>query len=101
MAQKINSREEFDKLIQLKDKTVIIDFYADWCGPCRMISPILEAIEAERGDVLVGKLNVDEHMDIAQEFRVVSIPMVLVYKNGEQTAKIIGYQSREEIEAQL
>ncbi len=101
MAQKINSREEFDKLIQLKDKTVIIDFYADWCGPCRMISPILEAIEAERGDVLVAKLNVDEHMDIAQEFRVVSIPMVLVYKNGEQTANIIGYQSKEEIEAQL
>lgn len=101
MIEKIKTRDDFDRLTSMKDKTVLIDFYADWCGPCKMISPVIESIEAERDDIAVGKLNVDENIAIAQEFRVVSIPTVLVYKNGENTGRIVGFQSKEEIEAQL
>lgn len=101
MAERIKTREAFDKLTAVKDKTVLIDFYADWCGPCKMISPVIESIEAERADVLVGKVNVDELMSLAQEFRIVSIPTVLIYKQGELADKIIGFVSREEIEAKL
>ncbi len=101
MAERIKTREAFDKLTAVKDKTVLIDFYADWCGPCKMISPVIESIEAERADVLVGKVNVDELMSLAQEFRIVSIPTVLIYKQGEPADKIIGFVSKEEIEAKL
>lgn len=101
MIEKIKTREDFDRLASMKDKTVLIDFYADWCGPCKMISPVIESIEAERDDIAVGKLNVDENIALAQEFRVVSIPTVLIYKNGENTGRIVGFQTKEEIEAQL
>ena len=101
MAERIKTREAFDKLTTVKDKTVLIDFYADWCGPCKMISPVIESIEAERADVLVGKVNVDELMSLAQEFRIVSIPTVLIYKQGKPADKIIGFVSKEEREAKL
>ena len=96
MSERIRSQEDFDRLTSMKDKTVLIDFYADWCGPCKMISPVIESIEAERDDVVVGKLNVDENIAIAQAFRVVSIPTVLIYKNGENTGRIVGFQTKED-----
>lgn len=101
MIEKIKTKEDFDRLTAMKDKTVLIDFYADWCGPCKMISPVIESIEAEWDNVVVGKLNVDENIALAQAFRVVSIPTVLIYKNGENTGRIVGFQTKEEIEAQL
>lgn len=101
MALKIKDKEEFDKLITSKDKTVIIDFYAEWCGPCHMLSPVLEGIEEAHSDVTVGKVNVDENMELAREYGVVSIPMVLIYRQGELKDKVVGYHSAEEMEKLL
>ncbi len=76
----------------IKEGIWIVDFYADWCGPCKMLAPILEQIKEN-----VLKINVDEHEDLAQEFGVMSIPTVIFFKNGEEKNKIIGFRSKEEI----
>ncbi len=81
--------------------TALVDFYADWCGPCKMIAPIVEEIAAERTDVTVGKVNVDESSELAVKYGVVSIPTLVVLKDGVETARIVGYRSKEEILAQL
>ena len=101
MAQKIQNKEEFDKLIASRDKTIIIDFYAEWCGPCHMLSPVLEDIERTHEEVTIGKVNVDDNMELAREYGVVSIPMVLIYKGGELKDKLVGYHSAEELERLL
>ena len=76
------------------DKTVLIDFYADWCGPCRMVSPIIDEIASERPDVLVCKVNVDEEGELAQMFEVSSIPTLVVMKNGEVVNTSIGARAK-------
>lgn len=90
----IKNKEEFNEVIK-KDK-VLIDFYAEWCGPCKMLSPILEELERE-GQVEVWKVNVDEQEDIAREYGVMSIPTLLVFKQGEKTNKNVGYMDKEEL----
>ena len=80
-ALKIN-KEEFEK-IRNSEGVVLLDFYADWCGPCRMVSPIIEEIAKERSDIKVGKINVDEESELASEFSVYSIPTLVVLKDGE------------------
>lgn len=72
------------------EKPVLIDFYADWCGPCKMVSPVVDEIADERGDVKVCKINVDEQPDLAQKFGVMSIPTLVVMKNGEESAREVG-----------
>ena len=79
--QKVNS-ENFEA-VKGSEKTVLLDFYADWCGPCRMVAPVVEEIAKERDDVLVGKINVDENPELANTFGVFSIPTLVVMKNGE------------------
>ena len=79
--QKVNS-ENFEA-IKSSEKTVLLDFYADWCGPCRMVAPVVEEIAKERDDVLVGKINVDESPELANTFGVFSIPTLVVMKNGQ------------------
>ena len=79
--QKVNS-ENFEA-VKSSEKTVLLDFYADWCGPCRMVAPIVEEIANERNDVLVGKINVDESPELANTFGVFSIPTLVVMKNGQ------------------
>lgn len=69
---------------------VLVDFYADWCGPCKMMSPVIDEIAAERADVKVGKLNIDEEMEVAQKYGVMSIPTFIVFKNGEAVQKDMG-----------
>ncbi len=81
--------------------TALVDFYADWCGPCKMIAPIVEEIAAQRTDITVGKVNVDESGELAMKYGVVSIPTLVVLKDGAETARIVGYRSKEEILAQL
>ena len=95
------TKENYDALVIDGEKTVLLDFWAPWCGPCRMVAPILEQIAAEREDVLVGKVNVDEEMELAMEFRVASIPTLVVMKNGKAVAKSIGYSPKAEIEKLL
>lgn len=88
-------KENFDETIA--SGTVLVDFWASWCGPCKMIAPIVEEIAAERPDITVGKVNVDEEMDLARRFGIASIPTILVFKNGELSKTSIGYCSKEEL----
>ena len=91
----------FQSLVQDSDKTVLLDFWAVWCGPCKMIAPIVEAIAEDREDVLVGKVNVDEEMDLAARFGVSSIPTLVVLKDGKTVATAVGYRPKADIEKLL
>lgn len=97
---KIN-KENFASEVLNSNKPVLLDFYADWCGPCRMVSPIVSEIANERSDVKVGKINVDEQPELAAQFQVMSIPMLAVIKNGKLENQVVGYRSKEQIEAML
>ncbi len=89
--------ENFNELVKNCDKTVLLDFWASWCGPCQMISPIVEEVAKERDDITVGKINVDEQMELAQEFGILSIPTLVVIKDSKITNKSVGLISKSEI----
>ena len=91
------TKDTFDSIVNQSEKPVLVDFWAPWCGPCQMLGPIIEEIGAERDDIIVGKINVDEEMELAKQFRIVSIPTVIVLKNGEKVATSIGYKPKEDI----
>ena len=93
--------KNFSSEVLNSDKPVLLDFWAPWCGPCRMVAPIVEELAQERGDIAVGKINVDEEMELAMEFGVASIPTLVVMKEGKITAKAIGYRPRADIEKLL
>lgn len=87
--------------VKLSEKPVLLDFYADWCGPCRMVSPIVDEIAEERGDILVGKINVDDEPELAQAFGVISIPTLVVMKNGEIVNQATGARPKAQILSML
>ena len=91
----------FEKKVILADKPVLVDFYADWCGPCRMLRPTLEAIADERSDVKVAAVNIDENPDLADEFDIASIPCVILFQNGTEADRSIGLVPKEALEALL
>jgi thioredoxin 1 len=92
---KINlTNEDFNSLIN--DELVLVDFYADWCGPCRMLSPIIEEVACEKNIKLV-KVNVDSHEDIAKKYGIMSIPTIIKFQNGKETNKHIGLLSKEDL----
>ena len=94
------TKENFDAVVN-GDKPVLLDFWAPWCGPCRMVAPIVEEIAGERDDIGVGKVNVDEEMELAVKFGIVSIPTLIYLKDGMEVDKILGYRPKADIEDML
>lgn len=101
MSVKTVNNANFDEFVMQSDKTVLLDFWATWCGPCRMIAPIVEEIAEEREDIAVGKVNVDEELELAARFGITSIPTLIVMKNGQVTATSLGYRPKADIEKLL
>ena len=93
---KVNT-DNFEQIVLKSEKTVLVDFYADWCGPCRMVAPIVEEIASENPQYLVCKVNVDESQKLAIDFGLVSIPTLLVFKNGKESGKLVGVRPKEAI----
>ncbi len=95
------TKDNFHQEVLSSDKPVLLDFWAPWCGPCRMVGPILEEIAHERGDIKVAKVNVDEEMELAAQFGVMSIPMLVVMKDGKIANKSVGAKPKGQILAML
>ncbi|HIR69986.1 MAG TPA: thioredoxin [Candidatus Pullilachnospira gallistercoris] len=84
----------FDSQVLQADKPVLVDFWATWCGPCQMQAPILEELAKERDDVIIAKVDVDQNPNLAQKYRVMSIPMLAVFKNGQPVVSAVGLQNK-------
>ena len=102
MAELTITEQNFDEEVMRSDMPVLVDFWATWCGPCRMLAPVIEEIAKEyEGKIKVGKVNVDDERELALEYGVSSIPTVMVFQNGEIKATSVGYRPKEEIEQLL
>lgn len=97
MAELNVTKANFEAEVVNSAKTVLLDFWATWCGPCRMIAPTVEAVAEENPDVLVGKVNVDEEPELARAFGITSIPTLVVMKDGKTVRQAVGVQTKEQI----
>ena len=93
----IGSVEAFDKLINESDKPVLVDFWAEWCGPCKILSPRVDEAAGEMDDVAVAKVNVDEQEEIAAKYKIMQIPTLLLFKNGDVASKSVGAITKDQI----
>lgn len=91
------TKDNFEAEVLNSDKPVLVDFWATWCGPCMMIAPTIAEIAEERADIKVGKIDVDQQPELAIQYKVMSIPTLMVFKNGEVTAKTLGVQTKQAI----
>ena len=93
----IITKEQFEEKVLKNEKKVILDFFANWCGPCKMLMPVLEQIESEREDVEILKVNIDQDEELAKQFGVLSIPTLVYFVNGEEKDKTVGYRQKSQI----
>ena len=91
------TKDNFDEEVLNSDKPVLVDFWADWCGPCKMLSPVIDEIANENPDLKVGKINVDDEGELAMKFQVASIPTLIAFKGGEVAGRTMGVQAKAEI----
>ncbi len=94
MLKKIDNNNFQDEILNFSG-TALVDFYADWCGPCKMIAPIIEEIANEQSNIVVGKINVDNTPELAIKYGVSSIPTIIIFKNGQEDKRIIGFREKE------
>lgn len=94
-AKKLNE-QNFEQEVLKKD-LALVDFYADWCGPCKMMAPIIDAIANERQDITIGKINVDENPVLSSQYRIMTVPTIIIFKNGEIANQISGLRSKDQL----
>ncbi len=97
MSVTVITKENFEAEVLQSSQTVLVDFWASWCGPCKMLSPVIDEIAEENGNIKVGKVNVDEQPELAQKFEVMSIPMLVVFKDGQAVKSSVGVQPKQAI----
>jgi thioredoxin 1 len=95
------TNQNFEEEVLQSEKKVLIDFYADWCGPCKMMSPIIDKIAEEKTDIKVGKINIDENQNLAMEYNIMSIPTIALFKNGTVYKTFVGVTDKSEIMSSL
>lgn len=95
------TNENFEQEVLKSGKRVVVDFWAAWCGPCKMLAPIFEELADEHPEVKFAKINVDEQVELCMQYKVVSIPTLFVFENGEVVDKVVGYRDKEELEELL
>jgi len=101
MSELILTSENFDASVLQVDTPVLVDFWAPWCGPCKVMSPIVEELAGEMEGVTIGKVNVDEHSDIAQKYNILSIPTFIIFKGGQVAEQFSGSMSKDQLRAKL
>ena len=89
--------EDFESVVLKSEKPVLVDFWAVWCGPCRMLAPVLEELEQEKPELVIAKVDVDEEMELAMRYQVASIPTLILFKNGKIAGRIMGYLPKEKL----
>jgi thioredoxin 1 len=95
------TKENFDSIVKNSDKKVVVDFNADWCGPCRMLAPVLEELAETRTDIIFASVNVDDEEKLANNYNVYSIPCLILFKNGNELKRSVGFKQKDELEAFL